>query len=73
MSDKPLMQWKCGDKVRVMIDTTKHECKVYGEVYKPKYWLGWHPGPSYLAAIEVYVDKKVYEIPVKEVKSRESG
>ena len=71
MSDKTPASWKCGDGVCVTIADTQHICEVYGEVYKPKYRIGWHPGPSYLAAIEVYIGKKVYEIPVKEVKSHE--
>ncbi len=65
-------RWKCGDKVVVLIEGTKQECEIYGEVYKPKYRTGWYPGPNYLGAIEVYVGKKVYEIPTWEVMYHES-
>jgi len=69
---------KCGDKVTVIIedhvgpDGTRtfrwHECCVYGEVYKSKFWKSFGvPGPNYLAAIEVYVNQKVYEIPMEKV------
>ena len=58
----------CGDRVAVIIEGVEYECKVYGEVYKPKYWkaLGT-PGPNHLAAIEVYINKHVYEIPIHKV------
>lgn len=52
---------KIGDMVKVNIEGTEHTLPVYGEVYKPIYWMGFYPGPSYLAAVEVYFEGHIRE------------
>ena len=58
---------KCGDLVIVVINNKPLQCQVYGEIYEPKYWNAFSPGPSHLSAIEIYKDKQVYEIAVSKV------
>jgi len=58
---------KCGDKVVVMIEGIRKECQVYGEIYEPKYWNNFHPGPSRLTTIEVYNNQQIYEFSIEEV------
>ena len=51
-----------------MIEGVKQELEVYGEVYRPKHWIGWQASRDWhQPSIEVYVNQRVYEIPIKEV------
>jgi hypothetical protein len=60
-------RFKCGDNVIVTINDVEHHCQVYGEVYRSINKKYFSRGPSHLAAIEVYINNQVYEIPVNEV------
>jgi hypothetical protein len=63
---------KCGDKIIVMHQGQQLTCEVYGEVYMPKNYSAFTPGPNRLAAIELYHNNVVFEVPVEKVIKHES-
>ena len=67
------MRMLCGDNVVVQLGGETIRAEVYGEVYSPKYWVGWHASREWhQRGIEVYINQVVYEIPTHKVVWHES-